>query len=107
MNAWAIFGCPSGTQPVAVAAWLELAAPLLGPALDDDFGFGVELDGVAALGVEVAEEAVLPAAEREERHGRGDADVDADVAGARLVPELPRGGAAAREEAGHVAVGAV
>src|SRR5437868_6683296 len=62
---------------------------------------------MTALGVEVAEEAVLPAAEREERHRGGDADVDADIAGAGLVPELPRGGATAGEEAGHVAVGPV
>src|SRR5947209_12729317 len=36
-----------------------------------------ELDGVGAVGVEVAEERVLPAGEREERDGGRDADVDA------------------------------
>src|SRR5713101_985582 len=78
----------------------ELAAPFFGPALDDDLGFGVELDGVAALGVEIAEEAFLPAAEGEERHRRGDAHVDADIASLGLVAELAGGRAAARKEAG-------
>ena len=39
--------------------------------------------------VQVAEERVLPAGEREERDRRGDADVDADHARLDLVPEAP------------------
>ena len=39
----------------------KLPTPLLGPALDDDLGFGVELNAVAALGVQVTEEAFFPA----------------------------------------------
>src|ERR671935_163197 len=42
----------------------------------------------AAVSVQVAEERVLPAGEREERHRRGDADVDADHPRLRLVAEL-------------------
>jgi hypothetical protein len=34
---------------------LELSAPLLGPAFHHNFGFGVELDTVPALGVQVTE----------------------------------------------------
>src|SRR5947209_8463541 len=62
---------------------------------------------MAALGVEIAEEAFLPAAEREERHWGGDADIDADVAGPGLIAELAGGRAAAREKTGLVAVAAV
>src|SRR5438034_5682691 len=67
---------------------LELAAPLARPALDHHLGLGVELHAMAALGVQIAEEALLPAREREEGHWRGHADVDADIAGARLAAKL-------------------
>src|SRR5438067_9075631 len=77
--------------------------PLLRPALHHHLLLRVEVDRVAPLRVEVAEEAVLPAAEREVGDGGGDADVDADVADAGLVAELPGRGAAAGEEAGLVA----
>ena len=43
--------------------------------------------------MEIPEEAVLPAREREVRHRCGDAHVDPHVADARLVAELPGGGA--------------
>src|SRR3954467_2877492 len=45
----------------------------------------VELDGVRAVRVQVAEERVLPAREREEGDGRRDPDVDADHARLDLV----------------------
>src|SRR5205809_1122645 len=82
----------------------ELPAPRRRPPLDDDLLLRVEIDRIASLGMEVAKEAVLPPGKREIRHRRRDADVDADVARARFVPELARGGAARREEARHVAV---
>src|ERR1017187_9760537 len=85
---------------------LELAAVLFGPAFDDDFLVGVELDGVAALAVEIAEETILPSAEREVSHRRGDSDVDADVARGRFVAEAARGGPARRKERRLIAVGA-
>src|ERR1700692_706930 len=86
--------------------FLELARMFFGPAFDYDFFVGVELDGVAALAVEVAEETVLPSAEGEVGHGRGDSDVDADVAGGRFVAEAARGRSARGEERRLIAVGA-
>src|SRR5687768_11034302 len=88
---------------LSVRVRLELPGPFLRPPFDDDFLVHVELDGVLALSVQIAEEASLPAREREEGHRRRRADVDADVADARLVAELPRRGAARREDACHVA----
>src|SRR6185312_4592972 len=84
---------------------LKLAGPLFRPALNYDLFIGVEIDGVMALGVEVAKEATFPAGEGKVGHRRSDAEVDADVAGGGLVAELARGGAAGCEEAGHIAVG--
>src|SRR5262245_12287330 len=59
---------------------------------------------MAALCVQITEEAFFPAREREERHRRGHAHVDADVARTRLVAELARRRTAAGEQAGHIAV---
>ena len=85
-------------------AWLELSAPFLWPAFDDDFGLGVEFNAVAALGVQVAEETFFPSTKGKEGHGGGNAEVDADVARVRFITKLAGGGAAGREDAGHVAV---
>src|SRR5580700_4634824 len=85
---------------------LELAGFLPRPALDNDFGFGVELDGVAALAVKNAEETLFPAAKREIGHGRGDANVNADVSGRGFVAESAGGGAIGGEERGLIAIGA-
>src|SRR5215472_10250813 len=74
----------------SVARILELSRVLFGPALDYHFLICVELDGVAALAVEIAEEAILPSAEGKVGHGRGDADIDADVAGRGFVAETAR-----------------
>src|SRR5947209_5771093 len=43
----------------SVARFLELAAVLLRPALDDNFLIGIELDRVAPLSMEVSEEAIF------------------------------------------------
>src|SRR5258708_7615558 len=77
-----------------------------GPAFYYYFFVGVELDGVAALAVEIAEETIFPSAEGEVGHGRGYADVHADVAGGGFVTEAARRGAPRCEERGLVAVGA-
>src|SRR5271166_3522247 len=74
------------------------------PALDDYLLFGVELDGVTPLCVQIAEEAGLPPAEREVGDGGSDADVDADVACRSFVPEAACCCAAGGEERGSVAV---
>src|SRR5690348_2534499 len=78
----------------SVARFLELAAVLFCPALNNNFLIGIELNGVATLPMEVAEKAILPAAEGEICHRRGYADVNSDIAGGRLVAESPRGGTA-------------
>ena len=54
--------------------------------------------------MEVAEEGLVPAAEGEEGHGGGDADIDADHAGLDAVAEFAGGFAASRENRGAVAV---
>lgn len=50
-----------------------------------------------------SEEALLHAGEREEGHGGGDADIDADVSGDNLEAEVTGGLATAGVEAGSVA----
>src|SRR5579863_2480645 len=92
-------------RPGTKKAALEFAGVVFGPAFDDHFFVGVELDGVAALAVHVSEEAVFPSTEREIGHGRGDADVDADVSGGGFVAEAARGGTAGSEERGLIAEG--
>src|ERR1700734_3499047 len=77
-----------GSQRTAIPS--ELARVFFGPAFDDYFLFGIELDGVAALSVQNAEETVFPSAEREIGHGRGYADVDSDIAGGSFITEAPR-----------------
>src|ERR1700732_2282363 len=84
---------------------LELAAVLFGPAFDDNFLVGIELDGVAALPVEIAEEAVLPSTEREISHRRGNSNVDADISRGCFITEAARGRTARREQRGLIAVG--
>src|SRR4051794_38441563 len=62
-----------------------------------------ELDRVAPVGVQVAEEGVLPTREREERDRGRDADVDADHPDLDVVAEAPDGGAALGEDRRAVA----
>ncbi len=81
----AVLAIASGT--VVFVIWLvrhrrrlkrEIAE--LEPAGHDHLLFRVEGDGVFAVGVEVAEKGLLPPAEGEKGHGRGDGHVDADHA---------------------------
>src|SRR5260370_26813160 len=84
---------------------LKRARPLRGPTLDHNFLLRIEFDGIAALGVHIAEEAVLPTGKGEESHRRGHANVNADIARQRLVAKFACRRAAAGEQAGHIAVG--
>src|SRR5690606_35614150 len=72
-------GARTGVPRAALRS--EGPAPVLWPALHHHLRLRVELDAVGALRVQVAEEALGPAAEGEERHGRRHPQVDADVAG--------------------------
>src|SRR5262245_15999609 len=83
----------------------ELPRPFARPPLHDHFLPGEELDGVAALPVEVAEEALARAAEREVCHRGGYPDVNADITDLGFVAELSRTGTAGREQARLVAIG--
>src|ERR1700691_3733943 len=78
----------------------------LRPTFHYYFFVGVELDGVAALAVEIAEEAVLPSAEGEVGHGRGDSNVDANVSRRGFVAEAASGRSAGSEERRLITVGA-
>src|SRR3954463_8948274 len=79
----------------------------LGPASQGNFLTGIELDAFVALDVQVAEERAVPAGEWEPGHRRGDADIDPDHPGVEVLLELPRRPAAAGEDGGAIAVGAV
>src|SRR5947209_20491887 len=84
--------------------YLELARFLATPAFHHNFGFGVELHAIFALAMENAVKAFFPAAEREIRHRRGDADVNANVSGGSFVAEFSRGGTTGGEQRSLVAV---
>src|ERR1700736_5175212 len=60
---------------------IRYLARRLNPAGHDDLLLGVELDGIAAVSVQIAEERLLPAGKREERHWGGDTYIDAHHAG--------------------------
>ena len=83
---------------------LELPAPFSRPTFDHDLGLSEEFDGVFSLSMQVAEEAILPAAEREERHRGGYTNIDADIARVCLVAELTRRGTVAGENGSHIAI---
>src|SRR5918993_4082664 len=85
---------------------LKPPRPRRGPSLDDDFFLCKELDRVSALSVQIAEETVPRATEREECHGRSHGDVDADIADFGLVAKPSRVRTARREQARLIAVGA-
>src|SRR5260370_42031077 len=88
-------------------AVLELARFLTRPAFHDDFRFCVELNRVLALRVQNAEKAFLPSTERKGSHRRGNANIDADISGRRLVTKLPRRRATRCEERRLIAIRAV
>src|ERR1700721_3121126 len=88
------------------SARLEFPAVLFSPAFDDNFLVGVELNRVAPLSVQIAEETVLPSAEREVSHGRGDPNIDANVSRRRFVAEAARGGSAGSNTRGLVSISA-
>src|SRR5262249_49938085 len=83
---------------------LEPAFPFRIPALHDDLGLCIELDGMTTLSMQVAKEALLPAAEWIEGHRRCHADVDADVADDRLTAKTTGRRPTRREQARHVAL---
>src|SRR5215472_8339976 len=62
---------------------------LLGPPFYYDFLFRVELDAIAPLAMEDAEEAVFPSTEREVGHRSGHADIDSDIARRRFITKTP------------------
>ena len=70
-RAWRICGRPKVD--------LKFSRVFFGPALYYYFFVGVKFYGIAALSVKIAEETVLPSGEREIGHGRGYADIDADI----------------------------
>ena len=74
------------------------------PAAGDRLRPRVEVDAFRAVDVPVAEERVLPAAERVVRHRHGDRDVDPDHADVHVELELPRDAAVACEERDAVPV---
>src|ERR1700728_742370 len=84
----------------------EFPAVLFGPAFDYYFLVGIKLDGVAALAVEIAEEAVLPSTEGEVGHGSRDSDVDADISRGRFIAEAARGRSARCKQRRLITVGA-
>ena len=62
----------------------------LRPAFDNHFLVSIELDRVPSLRVQVAKEAALPPGKGEICHGRGNSDVDPDIAGRRFMAESAR-----------------
>src|SRR5690625_2734901 len=76
----------AGRSVVGGEAHRALDALVLGgPAGGDGLLAGVEADALGAVGVVLAEQRVLPAAEGVVAHRRGDRDVDADHADGDLV----------------------
>src|SRR6187455_1181369 len=74
------------------------------PAAGDDLLAGVEVDGVGAVGVQVAVDRVLPAGEGEPGDRRGDADVDTEHARLGAVAVGAGGGPGTGEDRPGVAV---
>jgi hypothetical protein len=95
---------PYGEYDAVATSALEFAGFLPGPALNHDFGFGVELDRVFALGMHDAEEAFFPAVKGKIGHRGGNTNVDAYVSGRRFVTEFTRGTSTGREQRRLIAV---
>ncbi len=79
---------------------------MIEPSLDHNRLVGEELEGVASLRVQVAEKRILRPREVEHRHRCGHADVDPQVAAARLILETSRPMAARCVDIRRVAEGA-
>src|SRR5262245_47631567 len=77
-----------GTSAGGGEAKVGSTLPRLGPAAGHHLGPGVEAHAIVAVDVGIAEEAVLPSAERVVGHRHRDGDVDADHAHLDLVLEL-------------------
>src|SRR5918999_1045549 len=102
---WISSSAPSdGGREVHVSAMVRGILRLLGPAAGDRLGAGVEADPLGPVDVVVAEQRVLPAAERVERHRHRDRDVDPDHPDLHPALEDARRLAAAREDRGPVRV---
>ena len=89
----------------SAAAWKAeyraLAHPCRGPALGDGFALGIKAHGIGAVGMQVAKQAALPAAERVVGHGHRQGHVHTHHAHLNVVGEMAGGFAIAREEIGR------
>src|SRR5436853_428346 len=94
-------GFTQGAHIPAVFAFLAIMAEFLGGI---GLLIGLELYCILALAVQSAEEAVLPAAEREVCHRGRDADIYTHVASRHSVAELAGSRAARREDGRRIAV---
>src|SRR5437879_4507666 len=86
-------------------AQVDAAVRGIQPPLGDRLAAGEEVDAVGAVGVRVAEEGRLPAAEGVVGDRDRDRHVDADHADLDLALEPPGGAAVVGEQGGAVAVG--
>jgi len=82
---------------------LSALADALGPALHDAFLLGIEAYAFFAVGVHVAEQALLPAAKAVPGHGHRNRHVDAHHADLDAAAELARHIAVAGEAGNAVA----
>src|SRR5581483_9103786 len=89
--------------PLALDEVGSASLPAREPPARDGLLARVEVDRVGAVRVQVAEERVLPPAEREEGHRRRDADVHPDHAGLDLVAVAAHRRARLGEDRGAVA----
>src|SRR5205823_12694896 len=92
------------TARTGFIALSEPPSPLFGPAFNHHLLLREELERVTALAVQIAEKTLTRAAERKERHRRGDREVDADVADLGFVPEFACARAARGEQACLIAI---
>ena len=70
---------------------------LVGPPARHDSLLGIEMHAVLPQDVQIAKERVPPSSKREEGHGRGNADVDADHTSGHVLGKLTRSGSGARK----------
>src|SRR5438477_409449 len=82
--------CLARCARTRLRAGMAAGATCSEPSRDRDFLVRVELDAVAAVDLQIAEEAVLCAAEREVGHRGSHADVDPHHRRVRVLRELSR-----------------